>query len=541
MTQAQFDKKPGLASVIQTNTNQAVLLVSGVPLLENSGDATIESRTFSGVYKAHEVNGRWALEARIPFEALGKILKQNLAVQVKPAERIDIKDRLRIEVHGNLGFATRLNYHANLRQFETPRGPVKYQFGGGLLWVDLPPGETELTLSYSIAIEEGPNLTNSGCFLRKAGHVRNQYFWHPFFDFNSRADRADFEIEARIPKEYKLSTSIPQEELVEGNERIVRGKSIQPTFALTLVYDRDWNVVSQQIGGVHIELFVTPDFRPSPTAVIDEFRSVYSMLSSRFGVPKANYFGIVQARSRQGDGWLFASNQVVVAAGWPRSFSRKDGFPRAFLGHEIGHLWTNGSGAAANFLGEGWATYVESLVLNQAFGEETARQFWKKEVESYFQDYEGKASILEDENNSGVAYSKGAWIFRMLEEAVGTAAFQQAMKEYSTRSLGEAAGWEVLAECFDKQGIQGFDARAFLEPWLKGRSAPRLAIETQPHSVIFHQSGAPFILPVTLEATTSKGKERRSIWIRGDKEVLSFNDEVIKAEVDPEGLLLLQR
>src|SRR5215470_16841646 len=64
MTQAQFDKKPGLASVIQTNTNQAVLLVSGVPLLENSGDATIESRTFSGVYKAHEVNGRWALEAR---------------------------------------------------------------------------------------------------------------------------------------------------------------------------------------------------------------------------------------------------------------------------------------------------------------------------------------------------------------------------------------------------------------------------------------------------------------------------------------------
>src|SRR5262249_35350311 len=220
--------------------------------------------------------------------------------------------------------------------------------------------------------------------------------------------------------------------------------------------------------------------RPSPTAVIDEFRSVYSMLSSRFGVPKANYFGIVQARSRQGDGWLFASNQVVVAAGWPRSFSRKDGFPRAFLGHEIGHLWTNGSGAAANFLGEGWATYVESLVLNQEFGEETVRQFWKKEAESYFQDYEGKASILEDENNSGVAYSKGAWIFRMLEEAVGTAAFQQAMKEYSTRSLGKAAGWEVLAECFDKQGIQGFDARAFLEPWLKGKSAPRLAIETQP-------------------------------------------------------------
>jgi hypothetical protein len=62
---------------------------------------------------------------------------------------------------------------------------------------------------------------------------------------------------------------------------------------------------------------------------------------------------------------MFVSSQVVVASGWPRVFSRKDRFPRAFPGHEIGHLCTSGSGAATNFLGEGWATYMESLVLAQ--------------------------------------------------------------------------------------------------------------------------------------------------------------------------------
>jgi hypothetical protein len=88
-----------------------------------------------------------------------------------------------------------------------------------------PPGEIELTITYSIAVEEGPNETNSGCFLRNAGHVRNQYFWNPFFDFSSAGDQAEFKIQARIPKEYKLSTSLPQTERIEGAERVVDGKT----------------------------------------------------------------------------------------------------------------------------------------------------------------------------------------------------------------------------------------------------------------------------------------------------------------------------
>ncbi|MGA7928108.1 MAG: M1 family aminopeptidase [Candidatus Sulfotelmatobacter sp.] len=435
----------------------------------------------------------------------------------------------------------RLNYRANVRQVKADKTSVKYLFAGGLLWVDLPPGEIELTITYSIAVEEGPNETNSGCFLRKAGHVRNQYFWHPFFDFSSAGDQAEFKIQARIPKEYKLSTSLPQTERIEGAERVVDGKTIRPTFALTLSYDRDWNIATEQIGGLRLELFLTPEFKPSPTAVVQEFRSVYSLLSSRFGTPKADYFAIVQARSIQGNGWLFASNQVVVAGGWPRTFSTKDGFPRAFLGHEIGHLWTNGSGAAANFLGEGWATYVESIVLAHEFGADTVKEFWKKEAEDYFRDDDSKVSILEDESNGGVSYSKGAWVFRMLNEAVGEEAFQKAMTEYSSLSLAQAAGWEVLAECFQRQGVRGFDARAFLTPWLMEKSAPGLTAETRGDRVILHEAEPLFILPVTIEATTAKGIERRTNWIREEETAFSFDGEVSNPRVDPDGLLLLPR
>ncbi len=435
----------------------------------------------------------------------------------------------------------RLNYRANLQQVKANKAAVKYLFGGGLLWMKLPPGETAVTLTYSIEVEQGPNETNSGCFLRKAGHVRNQYFWHPFFDFSSAGDQAEIEIEARIPKEYKLSTSLPQTEHIEGAERVIDGKTIRPTVALTITYDREWKTVTENVGGLRLQLFLTPEFKPSQSAVVQEFRSVYSLLSSQFGAPKATYFGIVQSRSIQGNGWLFASNQVVVAAGWARILSTKDGFPRAFLGHEIGHLWTNGSGAAANFLGEGWATYVESLVLANEFGADTVQQFWKKQAEAYFKDYDGKVSILEDQNNDGVAYPKGAWVFRMLNEVVGKEAFQKAMTEYSSRSLERAADWDVLAECFQHQGVQGFDARAFLSPWLKEKTAPSLTARAKGDRVILHQVEPFFALPVTVETTTSKGIERRTVWIHEEEAVILFDRDVSNPQVDPDRLLLLRR
>lgn len=540
--EGQFDRIGGLAEVVRQGNGEAVLLVSGVSRVENSGDATIYSRGFSGFYESRKEAGHWVLSSRIPLEKQGRILAHRIRVRVKPGDGIDVEDRMRIKVEGENGFAVRLNYRANLRQVKIGTHAVKRLFGGGLLWVGLEAGEVELTIDYSIAVEEGPNDTNSGCFLRKAGHIRNQYFWHPFFDFNSPGDQADFEIEARIPKAYKLSTSLPQTEHIEGAYREVEAKSIRPTFALTLVYDRDWNVITENFDGLRLELFLTPEFKPSPAAVVEEFRSVYAMLSGRFGTPKTGYFGIVEARSKEGNGWHFASNQVVVAAGWPRVFSTKDDFPRAFLGHEIGHLWTNGSGPAANFLQEGWATYVESLVLEREFGSDIEKQFWRKEAEDYFNDYDGKASLLEDEVNGGVSYSKGAWLFRMLEEASGEEAFRNAIREYSSRSLAQAAGWEVLAECFEHQLVPGFHARTFLMPWLVEKNAPRITAEPKGSMVIVHESEPLFTLPVTIEATTLKGPQQQTTWIRGQETEVSFAaDAVSNPKVDPDGLLLLRR
>ena len=98
----------------------------------------------------------------------------------------------------------------------------------------------------------------------------------------------------------------------------------------------------------------------------------------------------------------------------------------------------------------------------------------------------------------------------------------------------------MLAECFQRQRVQGFDARAFLTPWLIEKSVPRLTTETKGDRVILHEAEPLFILPVTIEATTAKGIERRTIWIREEKTAFSFDGDVSNPQIDPNGLLLLR-
>lgn len=541
IAKAKLQRVNGLASVIRADRMKAALLLSGVPLTGNSGDDTSYGMGFSAIYEAVAEGERWKLDRQIPLDEIGQILSQRIDLLLRPGHGVDIEDRLRVRVKSTNGFAARLNHHADVRSVRAGGREVRHQFGGGLLWVDLPEGEAEVTLAYSLEVERAPADTNSGCFTEDFGHIRNQYSWHPWFGFDSAGDHSEFQVVARIPKEYSLTTSLPQTERVEGAERIVDAKSVQPSFALTLAYDREWRVSKERAGDLRLELFVTPAFRPGTAAIVEEFRQVHSILANRFGEPDSGYVAVVQLRADQGNYWHFNSNQAVFAAGSPGFVSVKERDPAAKLGHEIGHFWTNGSGPAANFLREGWATYVESLVLEQEFGHDTAALFWKQHARAYFDHYDGRMSIWNSGNETDLNYDKGSWIFRMLEAAVGTEKFQKAMTEFSKRSLAGSADWETLADCLERQKAPDFDARQFLLPWLKEKRAPRLTAQADGRTVTIVQAGPAFILPVTVEGTTSKGTERHIVWIRDSQTKVQFTEVVSGVRIDPDGLLLLAR
>jgi hypothetical protein len=166
----------GLANVIRASERHAVLLISGVPLLPNSGDAAAVGAGFSGVYKARAESGAWKLHSRIPLENLGRRLAHDIVVSVLPASGVTVEDRMRIQVNGRDGFALRLNHAAKIEIIRVASREPAHLFGGGPLWVELPEGETELTIRYSIEVEKGPQDTNSGCFLENAGPYTRSVF-----------------------------------------------------------------------------------------------------------------------------------------------------------------------------------------------------------------------------------------------------------------------------------------------------------------------------------------------------------------------------
>ena len=522
----------GLSQVIHGNDTKATLLLSGVQRTGNSGDDTILGMDFSGMYEASLEGQHWKVDRQIPLDEMGQIVRQQLRVVVRPGHGIDVEDRMRVRVKGGNGFVARLNHQAKLAGTE-PR----HQFGGGLLWVDLPDGETEFTLRYSLEVERAPDDPNSGCFQDDFGHVRNQYFWHPAFGFSNTGDQADFQIEVRIPKDYRLTTSLPQSEHVEGEERMIEGKSVQHVFTLTLAYDRGWSVSTEKAGRVRLELFLTPDFRPEPAAVAGEFRQIHTLLAGRFGEPDSDYIAVIQLRARKGNGY-FASNQGIFIGGSPGSLSMKDGYIAASLGHEVSHLWTQGSGPMANFLREGWATYAESLVVEMEFGRDTLQRFWRQEAREYFDNYDGKASMWGSGNGSNLNYGKGGWMFRMLEEAVGRESFEKGMAEFSRRSLAGSSDFETLVECFRRPD---FDAAEFLLPWAKEKRTPRLRTQVDGRTVTIFEDGPVFALPVTLEGKTAQGSERKRVWIRGNQTEVLFTDAVADVRIDPDEVLLLKR
>ena len=532
----------GLASVAYQTKDLAVLLIAGVLQRSSSAQATIESREFSGLYTAVPTPAGWRLSRQVPIDESNRIASHQITARVHPGSALNVTDRMRVEAGADYGFAVRLNHAAVLRRALWNGKPVRYLFGGGLFWADLPKGGSgTLVLDYILRVDQPLACTGSGCFLPHAGHVRDEYFWHPFFDFNSARDRANFAITVRIPKEYELSTSVPQSERVRGTERIIRGQSERPTFALSLFYDDAWTRSVIERNGVRLELFVAKDFTPSRQELTAVFEDTFALLTDRFGEPGGGYLAVVQARARAGGGWHFNSNQAIVTGGQGGGPPfRTSGAPRAFFSHEIAHLWTRGAGPATNFLQEGWARFAESLILRSKFGEQVERRFWEAQEKDFFDNFDGKSSILDDPGNSGVAYSKGAWIFKMLENILGEKRFNAAMRRFSQESIQRPRDWQELAACLS-EASPSFDAARFLLPWLQQTDAPSLEVRIEGSRIIVKQGTSPFFLPVQVEYQVKGLKRRRSLLLQTTETSLDAGEPVENVILDPDHLLLLKR
>jgi hypothetical protein len=535
-TEWKVERTGAYAKVLEQQGKRATLLLGGYLVIPNTGDETSLTQGFSGMYEAVREGGTWKIKTQIPIDAGNRILAHKLEVSVTPGRGLKIRDRMGVEVNGTHGFTAMLNHGARIAQILWNDQPVDHAFGGGVIWLPLRKGSGVVTLDYEIAVEHGPDNTNSACFLENAGHVRNQYYWHPFFGFFNGNDTADFEITVRIPAAYHVATSLPQTDRVDGDTRIVSGRSTRGAEALTLLYDRDWKPVSVETGEVRLQLFMTPDFEPRPESILATFRENYELLRAKFGTPPGGYVSIVQSRARGDNGWRYSSNQAIVGGTNGASLTGPDG---TNFFHEIAHSWTKVLGPAAHFLDEGWATYAESLYLRAKVNSEAEKRFWKMQSDIYFNAFDGKVTILNDTRNGGIAYRKGSWVFRMLEHVLGESTLHRALAEFSKRSLQKSGSLEVFLQCL--QQASGKDMTSFVMPWLKENTVPRFEARTAGNRVVLTQVGPLFDLPLEIALETEAGTQRRPVRVSQRETTVIAESAVKSVAIDPDGRFLLNR
>lgn len=540
--EGKYNPKFKLGKIISSDNEKAVILLMGIASFGNSGNETYFSRNFSGIYEAEKTSAGWKVKKALPYKK-NLIKSQTLDVEVIPGEKLIVKDTLIIKLKNNLGFAATLNHKAKISKVKLNNEDADYEFDGGLLWVknEALQAQDKLVIEYELnEIETKEDDANSSFWGSDFGHIRNQFTWHPLYDFSNPNGFSAFEITARIPKEFHLVTSLPQKEKIIGKYKIVSGKGLENTPALALFYDKEWKLITRNYGDLQFDIFSGANFSPTVEELQQEFYRIYTELEKRFGKPISKYFNVVQDRSRK-NGWLYLTNQTITAGatGGAMSFNQK--YVRAPFHHEVAHLWTTPTGDGANFLREGWASFAETYFIRTNYGEDAENRYYDNYRKNYESgNFDNQISILTDFNNSGVSYSKGLWIFKMLRDFVGEKAFETGMRKYISESRLGKTDINSFIYSFSKASPK--KVKDFLNPWLTEKVLPNVSARIFDKKIEIKQEGAIFLLPVEVEFETNKGKIRKTFQIFKPVNVFNLNGlGIIKSFViDPNNQLLLK-
>lgn len=539
--QRGWPRTAGEARVLAAGADRAVLLLTGMVTLGHSADETLLARYFSGVYEAAPAGGEWRLVRRLPLEGGSRIAAHALHAVLLPGEALAVVDTLTVRVGNAYGLAVRLNHRARLDGVAIGGRPVEHVFSGGVLWMAAPAGEARVRVAYRLNVERDTADTESGSFQPDYGHLRNSYVWHPFFDFGTAADRANFTVRVRAPAAYHVATTLPQTSEVHGAERIVTARTAAPTSTLSLLYDRAWRPAAAEVEGMRLETFVTPEFQPGHDSLAAAAARVVRLYRRHFGEPRSRHLFFGEARAQRG-GFMLRTNDLVFSGRGGGAVGGGGAEPNSSFAHEISHGWVRGTGPGANFINEGFATSAEALAIGDAYGADAERVFWERARNRYhLRGHQGRTSIVGERFGNLISYTKGAWVWRMLRHVMGDDAFRRGLLAFRDIPAGEPAGVEELGAALS--AAAGRDLGPFLRPWLQETVIPDVRARVEDGRVVVIQHGPLFSLPLELELTTARGPVRRRVELAERETVVDVRDvgAVTAVRVDPDHHFLLRR
>jgi len=547
MQKGKYQRKKGHSKIIKIYRDSALVLLTGTFVMGNSGDETDYSNIYSGIYVFKPTKGAWIMSSKLPIDRLNHLKAHRMDLKISPVDgTIAVRDTMQILTREKYGFLLALNHKAKIENVQYNRKPAHFVFDGGVLWVKTSRGanvKEQLILAYTLKVDNDPKNENSGYFDSNFGHVRDQFYWHPFFNFSSNNDLADFRLRASIPSAYRVTTGIRQTDNVVSEQRIITAQSPYATFALSMYYDKEWEVKTLEKGNYKFQIFGGKTFKPTPDTLYQSFSKTNDLLTEKFGKPQGNYLCIVQNRSKDFPIWLNRSNDMIVA-GQNGGFiiTNRAMSPLAPFGHEVAHAWTRPVGPATNFLREGWASFAEAYLLEKSFGDTTMSRFMANYKSLYFKGgFDSKSSLWDDASNNGISYYKGVWVFYMLRDQLSKAVFDKGLKAFlqSKKQMDISLFMSSLSEA------AGTEVKHIIEPWIKSKQIPHVSTLIKEKELTISQQGDVFVFPIDIafmlqdnriiKKTFNINKNIQSFTLDGFSKI-----DIKSIKIDPDNKLLIK-
>src|SRR3989338_7141391 len=220
------------------------------------------------------------------------------------------------------------------------------------------------------------------------------------------------------------------------------------------------------------------------------------------------------------------------------------------LGHEVLHNWWGNSVYVDYESGnwcEGLTTYLADHYYKELKGEGIN---YRKEMLRSYNSYinEGNDFPLSDFKSRtetftrAIGYNKSAFVFHMLRIELGDEKFFTALREVIKRQSFKITSWKDLQRVFEK--INGESLGWFFKQWIEVPGAQFLNLKNAAYkkkgegyitSFKLVQDGKPYLLNVSIEITTEKGKAKKIIRIKDKEESIEIRtaDRPLSLSIDP--------
>jgi hypothetical protein len=341
--------------------------------------------------------------------------------------------------------------------------------------------------------------------------------WYPRFDQETFALR----LEGRIPEGQRFVATGSLSAAPVIDDKGYSAVYEHPGIDSIVVATGPWEERERVVDGVRIRtLFPSHLDQTHATAYLEHSAEYLRLFSERAGPYPYQSFTI--AASAMPVGYAFPGFTILGERVIPLPF-----IPRTSLAHELMHNWW-GTGVRVDYGSGNWSealtTYMADYYLDALRGEAAdTRHRWLLDL-AWLPEALDRPLVSFRGGNQGanriVGYNRGAMLFRMLEERIGSEAFSTGARLLNERHMFAVASWQDVIRAFSD--ASGDDLDGFFDAWISRSGLPELTLDSpvmRPDDGHWVVSGSltqaqdeePWPLRVPIEVETAAGVERHVV------------------------------